>query len=256
MRFFSCCTRTGNTNKKAPAEMQHMKFEQYIVKEVVEESSDVRTFRLARSDGSVPAYQPGHFFLLRLPDGSGKMSQRSYSAASHPSEDSLWFCVKLKGEFTHLLWKLKSGDSIDADGPYGIFLLKPDDTERVFIGGGVGISALRSQILQTVVHESRRSHLFHSARAFEGLTYFPEMKKLAAENPLFKFYPSITGEQKPAGWNGFNERISVPLLQKILGSLSDKTFYLCGSKEMAGGLATALVEEGVPKEKIRKDEWG
>jgi len=44
-----------------------MKFEQYVVKEIVHESEEVRTFRLAKQEGSVPDYKPGHFFLLRLP---------------------------------------------------------------------------------------------------------------------------------------------------------------------------------------------
>jgi len=46
------------------------------------------------------------------------------------------------------------------------------------------------------------------------------------------------------------------MLKRELGALSGKTFYLCGSKEMAGSLAASLAVEGVPKENIRKDEWG
>lgn len=232
-----------------------MKFERYVVKGISEESQDVRTFKLARTDGSVPAYQPGHFFLIRLPDESGKMSQRSYSAASHPSEGLLSFCIKLKGDFTHLLWKLKEGDSAELDGPYGVFLLKPDDAERVFIGGGVGISALRSQIIQTI-REGTPCSLFHSARSLPGLIYRSEMERLAAENRNFKFYPTLTCEEMPQGWNRLCGRISVPLIKQTLGSLDGKAFYLCGSKEMAGQLASALIEAGVPKDRIRKDEWG
>jgi ferredoxin-NADP reductase len=248
--------RAETNNKKAPAIHPSMKFEPFVVREIADETEDVRTFRLARPDGSVPSYQPGHFFLLRLPDEGGKTVQRSYSAASHPSEPLLSFCVKLKGAFTHLLWNLKEGDSIEIDGPYGIFLLKPDDTERVFIGGGVGISALRSMILQTVKNEQKKSCLFHSARSLPGLIYHGEMEKLAAESPHFKFYPTLTCEEMPQGWGGSCGRISVPLIKQTLGTLEGKTFYLCGSKEMAGQLAAALIAEGVPKDRVKKDEWG
>ena len=232
-----------------------MEFKQYVVDGISDESPDVRTFRLRRPDGTVPSYQPGHFFLLRLKGEDGKMQQRSYSAASHPSEPVLSFCIKLKGAFTHMLWKLKVGDSIEADGPYGTFLLRTDDTERIFIGGGVGISALRSMILQTV-KEGKRSWLFHSAHTRDGLAYFDEMQKLAAGNPSFVFLPSITGEQAPEAWSGLTGRISVQMLKEKLGSLENKTFYLCGSKEMAGTLAAALLAEGVPKDRVKKDEWG
>ena len=233
-----------------------MNFQPFILKSVTEESAEVRTFRFTKQDGSVPAYKPGHFFLLRLTGDDGKPQQRSYSVASHPDEPELSFCIKLKGAFTHMLWKLKAGDTVEIDGPYGIFLLNESDTERIFVGGGVGISALRSMILQTVKHDNKRAWLFHSARQFDGLTYFSEMKNLAKEYPLFKFNSCVTGEEKPAGWNGYCERISVPMLKQVLGNLSDKTFYLCGNKEMTSTLANALMVEGVPKERIKKDEWG
>ena len=232
-----------------------MDFRQFEVNEIAEESDGIRTFRLSAKDGTAPAYKPGHFFLLRLRNADGKFVQRSYSAASHPSEPGLGFCIKLKGEFTHLLWNLKKGDTMEADGPYGVFLLRQEDDERVFIGGGVGISALRSMIIQTVKFEGKPSCLFHSAHTFEGLTYYSEMKSLAEQNPHFKFYPSVTGPDAPAGWGGLCERASVQCLKEKLGALLGKSFYLCGSKEMTGALYASLLVEGVPKEMIKKDEW-
>ncbi|MEM2137528.1 MAG: FAD-binding oxidoreductase [Candidatus Anstonellaceae archaeon] len=231
-----------------------MKFEPFVLKSIANESQEVRTFRFARPDGSTPAYQPGHFFLLRLPDENGKLVQRSYSAASHPSEPLLSFCIKLKGTFTHLLWKLKEGDTVDVDGPYGVFLLRADDTERIFVGGGVGVSALRSHLIQTI-KEGKRCFLFHSAKTFENLTYYTELKNLAEQTPAFTFIPSITGEVKPERWGGGVQRISVEMIKNLTGGVSGKTFYLCGSKEMVAELANALMAEGVPKELILKDDW-
>lgn len=231
-----------------------MKFGKFVVRKITCESEGVKTFFLSRPDGSIPAYQPGHFFLLRLPDENGKPVQRSYSAASHPSEPLLSFCIKLKGAFTQLLWKLNEDATVEIDGPYGVFLLRAEDASRVFIGGGVGISALRSQILQTI-KEGKPCFLFHSAKTLEGLTYHSEMEKLAAENANFKCFLSLTGEQLPDGWKGMRGRINVLVLKEKLGSLQSKTFYLCGSKEMAGELSAALIAEGVAKERIKKDDW-
>jgi ferredoxin-NADP reductase len=232
-----------------------MEFKQYLVREIVEESPDVRTFKLIQPDAKLPPYKPGHFFLIRLPDGNGKLTHRPYSVASAPWEDALWFCIKRKGTFPQFIWKLEMGSRVEVDGPYGIFLLRPDDAERVFIGGGVGISALRSMILQSL-KEGKVTHLFHSAHTIDGLIYFMEFKALSEKEPNFKFHPSITGETVPLGWNGSTERIVADQLKRALGGLDGKTFYLCGSKEMAGGLAIALAAAGVPKERIKKDEWG
>lgn len=224
------------------------------IKKIDEESSEVRTFHLLPIDTPKPVYQPGHFFILRLIGEDGKPIQRSYSAASHPDEPELSFCIKLKGVFTHLLWKLKEGDGIEIDGPYGIFLLRREDTERVFIGGGVGISALRSHILQTL-KEGKPCWLFHSARTGDALTYCSQMEQCAKEQASFSCHFSITGPDKPEDWGGLAQRIDVPLLLNALGSLEGKTFYLCGSKEMCAELSSALLANNVPKELIKKDEW-
>ncbi|MCX8197332.1 MAG: FAD-binding oxidoreductase [Candidatus Micrarchaeota archaeon] len=232
-----------------------MEFKPYRIVEIVNEAQDVRTFKILPVKGELPSYQPGHFFLLQLPDGTGKTTHRPYSAASHPDQKELWFCVKNKGFFPSLLWKLNVGDLIGLDGPYGLFLLSKDDKKRVFIGGGVGISALRSMILQTI-KENMPCWLFHSAHTKEGLVYFDEMQKLSAQHQNFVFFPSISGEEAPPGWQGLKGRISLQSLLDKLGTLEGMSFYLCGSKEMVGALASSLASAGVPKERIKKDEWG
>ncbi|MEM4348462.1 MAG: FAD-binding oxidoreductase [Candidatus Anstonellaceae archaeon] len=232
-----------------------MEFKHFVVEEIVQEAADVRTFKLSPISGSIPKYQPGQFFLLRLPDGTGKYIHRPYSVASHPEEPNLWFCIKNKGFFPSLLWKLKPKDSLELDGPYGIFLLGKEDKERVFIGGGVGISALRSMIIQTV-KENLPAWLFHSAHTKEGLIYFDQMQALSSSYSSFKFFPSISGDNIPFGWSGLKGRITVEILKEKLGSLQGKSFYLCGSKEMVSSLASSLMTSGVPKESIKKDEWG
>ena len=232
-----------------------MKFDSFTIAEVVRESDSIRSYRLEPKSGAIPRFEPGNFFLLRLPDGSGKMVQRPYSAASAPWEDGLLFTLKLAGQFTHLIWEAKEGDGIEASGPYGIFTLRNDDAERVFISGGVGVSPFRSMILHTVKKEKKPAHLFHSARTFGELVYFRELGKLASEEPLFNFIPTITGEDKPESFKGLSGRVSAQTLRDRLASLEGRTFYVCGSKEMARSVSHMLVEAGVKKELVRKEEW-
>jgi NAD(P)H-flavin reductase len=230
-----------------------MKFEEYLIEKIKEEGEDVRLLFL-KSLKEKPNYLPGQFFLIQLQDENGKAIHRPYSVASAPWEEYLQFCIKKKGFFPQYIWKLKEKEIIKLDGPYGIFLLQNQDKERVFIGGGVGISALRPMILQTT-KEGKPSYLFHSAHTKEGLKYFEEMKNLAKQNPSFQFFPSISGEVKE-DWDGLTGRISVQMLKEKLKDFSDKTFYICGSKDMASSLSAQLMQEKVPKERIKKDEWG
>ena len=232
-----------------------MEFSPFIVGKIVDESHDVKTFRLVPKDEPVPSYKPGNFFLLMLRGEDGKNIFRPYSAASHPDEENLGFCIKLSGTFTQLLWKLAEGDAISVAGPYGLFTLDNLDEERVFIAGGVGITAIRGMALQTM-NEGKNCSLFHSAKAVADLVYLEENRELEAKNQNFRLYPYVTREEPPANWQGFAGRISAQALEEKLGSLQGKTFYICGSREMAGGIANSLLEAGVPKSKIKKEEWG
>jgi len=217
-----------------------------------EMSEDVRTFTF---EGEVPPYRPGNFFLIRLPNDEGKKIFRSFSAAAHPSEGNLHFCVKKSGVFSSLLWKIREGDAAEISGPYGLFVLDEKDSERVFIGGGTGVAPLRSMIIQTLL-EGKSTSLFHSARMISGLTYSGEMRQLEAKNPHFKFFPAVTREQMPPDWDGMRERLSAATIAQKLGALEGKTFYICGPKGMVATLVEGLMAAGVPKEKVKKEEWG
>ena len=166
---------------------------EFVLERVVEESASVRTLVFT---GKAPDYRPGNFFRLWLPDGNGKKSFRPYSAASHPREGGLKLCIKKNGEFSGRVWKLRGGDSVEMDGPHGNFVLAANDSKRVFVAGGVGISALRGMIMQTLL-EGKNAVLFHSARTLSDVTYIGEMKALELSTPLFKYYPAVTREEMP-----------------------------------------------------------
>ena len=219
----------------------------------IEEVSD--TVRIFSFDGEAPHFKPGNFFLIRLQGEDGKKIFRAFSAATHPSEHGLRFCLKKHGVFTELMWRLREGGIAEIDGPYGIFALDEHDAERVFIAGGTGIAPLRGMIMQTLIEE-KHSCLFHSASALSGLTYSDEMRLFEARNPDFRFFPAVTRQEMPQGWEGIRGRLTAEAIAQKLGALSGKTFYLCGPKEMVGSLVEGLVKAGVPKERIKKEEWG
>ena len=239
----------------------------------IEEVTDA--VRIFSFEGEVPHYKPGNFFLIRLASDDGKKIFRAFSAATHPSEHGLRFCIKKNtgsslaaegasassapmkkhGVFTELIWKLREGDIAEISGPYGIFMLDGSDTERVFIAGGTGITPLRGMIMQTLLEE-KPSALFHSASAPQGIVYSEEMRLFEARNQNFRFFPAVTRQEMPQEWEGIRGRITTDAISQRLGALSGKTFYICGPKEMVAALVEGLAAAGVPKEKIKKEEWG
>ena len=219
---------------------------------VVEEGGDVRSLYFS---GSVPPYKPGNFFRLHLLGKDGKKIFRPYSAASHPSEQQLRLCIKRNGEFSGMAFGLREGDRVEIDGPYGIFTLDPKDGQRVFIAGGVGITPLRSMIIQTLL-EGKPAVLFHSSRTLSGITCIGEMKLLGLQSNGFRYFPAVTREQMPDGWEGIIGRVTADGMITRLGTLEGKTFYICGPPEMVSGVVKSLLGAGVKRENVKKEEWG
>ncbi|MFA6907571.1 MAG: FAD-dependent oxidoreductase [Candidatus Micrarchaeia archaeon] len=249
-----------------------MAYGEHRIARIEEVTESVRIFHM---DGEAQPFKPGNFFLIRLRMEDGKKMFRPFSAASHPSEGSLRFCIKKNtnsslaaegapassapmkksGMFTRRMWSLRAGDIVEIDGPYGIFTLDGNDEARVFIAGGTGIAPLRSMVLQTIIEE-KPSCLFHSASTQSGLAYAEEMALLESKNPSFRCIHAVTRQVMPPEWEGIRGRITVDAIAQRLGTLAGKTFYLCGPKEMVEALVHGLAGAGVPKERVKKEEWG
>ncbi|MCU1245135.1 MAG: lapP [Acidobacteria bacterium] len=102
-------------------------------------------------------FQPGQWVNFRFPEAG---VSRAYTIASAPERpQAVQLCVRIgSGKGGALLLKLEAGASVTIDGPYGDFVLPPDDGGRrvVFLAGDTGIAPVRSIILHMLAtHDSR-----------------------------------------------------------------------------------------------------
>jgi ferredoxin-NADP reductase len=75
---------------------------------IIDETPDVKTFRVETSDGTEINFFPSQFFMVRFPDSK---LQRAYSISSSPTQkDYMDITVNLVGEFTRKLFKSKVND--------------------------------------------------------------------------------------------------------------------------------------------------
>jgi sulfhydrogenase subunit gamma (sulfur reductase) len=124
-----------------------------VVRQVIEESVDVRSFALGFADGAAMASLPGQFVEVSLP-GVGE----STFAVSRRNEDGGEFQVSAKrmGHLTKALHRLAPGETVFCRGPYG----KPFPVEEwrgrdlVIVGGGIGLAPLRPVIDHVLAHRA------------------------------------------------------------------------------------------------------
>jgi ferredoxin-NADP reductase len=215
--------------------------------------------RLLRLDlGGRPfVFQAGQAALIGT---HGQTERRPYSIASSP-EDAvrhrrIEFLVKVDalGSAGPHLASLARGTRLDFEGPSGAFTLGTQPAASyLFVGGGTGISPLRSMLRHLIASGSQAAiSVLYSARAAEELAFRTEFERLARRG-LIALHLAVTGQASTA-WDGIRGRIALEALERALPS-RDSVCYLCGPPAMVEDVPPLLRQLGVPSSQVRTEEW-
>lgn len=115
-----------------------------IVSRIVDETPDIRSFRLVRADGAALAgYEPGAHVDVTGPTGV----MRQYSLCGAPS-DATAYTIAVKREAASrggsqaLHDAVQVGSQLEVGAPRNLFALHPEAQEHVLFGAGIGITPL------------------------------------------------------------------------------------------------------------------
>ena len=184
---------------------------------------------------------------------------RAYSIASPPScSQSMTLLVALVsgGACTpYVFERLRPGDAVFVNGPFGGFVVHPGSRELLFIAGGSGIAPVRAMLLDLAERgDSRRATFFYSARTAADLVYRADMEQLAARLPGFRFVPVLSHPKPGHAWSG--EVGGMPAaLARLLPRLDHHEAYLCGGPGMIDASIGALVSRGLDPNLIFFDKF-
>ncbi len=192
------------------------------------------------------SYLAGQFITLKMTNQE-ETKLRSYSILSYePGKTNL--CIKLipDGFASGIFTQTKKGDAFEVKGPFGhlVYDEKNANKEIWFLGGGMGIVPLYSIIAENLAsHPDKKFILVFSARTKKELILDSELNKLAGKFANFNYQPTLTREE----WAGKMGRIPNHLPK----NLKDKTFYICGTKELVLDIKNLLRAQGVNPENIK-----
>lgn len=233
------------------------------IAELIQETHDVRTFRLVNPDGGeLPfEYMAGQFINVQLMI-DGKRVNRSYTLASSPTNrEHCELTTKreslgLASRFMHDT--LKVGDELSMSGPAGKFVF----TDRtaggaLLIAGGVGITPVMS-ILRTLIREQWTQPIFFlfAAKTERDLIFRQELEQLSRDFPHLQVLITLTRETTNGNWSGLRGRIDAELLSKHIPTVHQLPVFLCGPNEMMDFVRGQLVSLNVPTHQIHTEAFG
>ena len=196
---------------------------------------------------------------------------RAYSMANYPEERGIIkFNIRIAspppgtnfppGKMSSYVFGLKPGDKIKVFGPFGEFFAKDTDAEMVFVGGGTGMTPMRSHIFDQLrrLNSKRKISFWYGARSLREMFYEEDYNELAGENDNFEWHVALSDPQPEDNWDGMTGFIHNVVLENYLKdhpAPEDCEYYMCGPPMMNAAVIKMLKDLGVEDENISLDEF-
>ena len=207
-------------------------------------------------------FTPGQFIevtLLNPPETDAEGDSRTFSIVSAPFEANLMVATRMRETaFKRALKFLPIGAEVKIEGPFGAFTLHGDASRpAVFLMGGIGITPVRSMVLQATREKlPQRLYLFYSNRQPEDAAFLKELTELQRENPNYRLIATMTQAQDSRGaWTSETGYINAGMLAKYLSDLTAPMYYTSGPPEMVKAMRKILRDAGVKDGQIRTEEF-
>jgi len=225
------------------------------IREVLPATPRARIARLDL-DGHAFDFAPGQAILIA---NHGLADRRPYSIAVAPEDArrdrylELLVGVDVTGlAGSHLT--LEPGELVDIEGPVGAFTFPsaPLEQQFVFIAGGTGIAPLRAMLRHALTIPHRNIGLFYSARTPDEFAYERELRSLANGGDI-ELRQTVTRASE-ADWTGLRGRLGRDALEELVHDPATLCF-ICGPRALVDETPKLLAELGIPRERIRIEEW-
>ncbi|MDI1479732.1 globin domain-containing protein [Polyangium sp. y55x31] len=249
-------------------------FRPFVVRQKVKESADAVSVYLSPKDGGpLPHYEAGQYVTFRIDvpgyaRRGGSTVYRNYSLSTAPGKG--YFRVTIKHEpgakghpdgvvsgFFHE--QLREGDVLDISTPFGEFALVDSPRPLVFIGAGIGITAVFS-LFQSALERGidRPIHFFQMMRDGRHHPLRREIEALAQRHPnvtLHRCYSQPSAEDEPGRDYETRGRLGLGTLARNLPG-SDCEFYFTGPIPFMRSIRGALHLFGVAADRVHYECYG
>ena len=217
-------------------------------------------FHFEKPEGfAYTAGQFGDFTLINPGETDSEGNIRSFSLASAPYQDELMVATRMRDTaFKRVLSAMEPGAEITLDAPSGSLTLHNNSSiPAVFLTGGIGITPVRSILLQAVHDKApHRIVAFYSNRTPEDAAFLNELMELGKKDPNYTFVGTMTDMEKSCReWNGETGFITTQMLVKYIGDLTRPIYYIAGPPAMVKAMRKTLSESGADVDNIRTEEF-
>jgi len=219
------------------------------ISHIVAEAPDTISVYITGIDIDRLNAQGGQYFRWRFIAPGCWYQTHPFSLSAHPTDNTLRLTVKGVGAYTRRLKRrLRPGQRVLADGPYGAFTAFLRRRKKVLlIGGGVGVTPLRA-IAESLGGNERDVIFAQRASTEDDLLMVDELTRMQRQGKL-TFLPvlGIRGKTR-------REDPMHPLrLREAIPDLREREVFICGSPGMVAATIRNLHRAGVKRTYIHTE---
>ncbi len=198
------------------------------IKEIVDETPTIRTFRFDWDFKTLGKPSPGEFVMVWNFNNEKPMS------ISQINDNELAITVKNIGEFTSQLHELNTGDKIGVRGSYGTgFDVSFKGKKIIAVGGGVGMAPINA--VSSHLASDNNVTVISAAQTKDELLFADSLDKLGVD-----VHPCT--DDGSFGFKGF----ATDCLRDLLETSSYDYAFVCGPEIMMKGIFEILEDAGIP----------
>lgn len=188
-------------------------------------------------------FSPGQFAYARFYSLNISSEEHHFTLSGSPNDKYLRYSIKSVGDYTKDISKIKVGDKVGIDGPYGAFSNEGMSGPFLFIAGGIGVTPLMSMILAMRDQpEKEKVILMYSAGSFNEMAFKKELEKLSKEDWFEVQF--------------FDRRLEEEDLKKALTTIkAPPKVFLVGPEPMMDSIEKMLVSLKIPSSNIFTEKF-
>ncbi len=187
-----------------------------------------------------PGHAAGQFAFLTFHRDEG--AHPFTIASAWQSGATLRFQIKALGDYTQsLAQRLRLGDAVQIDGPYGQFTFQPEGRRQVWISGGIGITPFLARLAQQPPCPAPVD-LFHCTRDYDG-SYIEDLQNRCDQAHV----------RLHVYWEARDGRLPLAHILKRVPEWRDAEFWFCGPSGFGDALQQQLQPLGLPTRQFHRE---
>lgn len=234
-------------------------FRPFLIREIREEASGIRSVYLEPEDGKpIAGFEPGQYIGIKVRVPGHEYDEiRQYSLSDAPGKGHYRITVKAEGtapagKVSHHLHGARPDDRVWVQPPTGDFTVKRPENRMALIAGGVGITPLLSMLLARIEAGEDVSDLVfvHCCRDAAHHAMGDALRRLSAEHG-FSYRVSYERGDGVDHQGHLNREV----LSAWLGE-PDADVYFCGPKPFMAALNRQLLDMGYADDQLHYEVFG